>query len=301
MPFSFGRLESIKHEVTTLRAQGVADADLIYQTAPDHASNRIVITVRAPSEKLFKELAARYGTDAIALQISDAGWGATPAGRLNDTEPYWGGAMIATPNFSCSDAFAWSIGTSDALLTAAHCVSTGGAIHINGNAVGNVTSASEENWNNTHGTQYYTGQSVYRGDVALIRLNSGVDSNAVIYRGTTSSSWVVSRLARYSVNTDVFYIGGAATNETGPYYVDFVGIDIVYDPPSDVWARNITSAVRGQPDTCANHGDSGGSVFGLVTGGVQAAGVFSGFLVCRVYFTDIHRSYLGLPGTVMLH
>src|SRR3954470_18398651 len=40
--FSFGKLEGIKHEVTTLRAEGFPDADLIYMTAPDHESNRIV-------------------------------------------------------------------------------------------------------------------------------------------------------------------------------------------------------------------------------------------------------------------
>lgn len=47
--------------------------------------------------------------------------------------------------------------------------------------VGNVTANSEENWDSVHGTQYYTGQSTYRGDVALIRLVSGNTSGSKIY------------------------------------------------------------------------------------------------------------------------
>src|SRR5689334_3243167 len=71
--YSFGRLEAIKHEVTTLWSQGMVDADLIYQTAPDHENDRVVITVSRASSKLFKALAERYGTDAIAVQIDPSG------------------------------------------------------------------------------------------------------------------------------------------------------------------------------------------------------------------------------------
>lgn len=46
---------------------------------------------------------------------------------------------------------------------------------------------------------------------------------------------------------------------------------------------------------------SGGAVFSTVSGGVQAAGTFSGFLVCRIYFTPIYDTFLALPGDVLLH
>jgi hypothetical protein len=299
---SFGMLEGIKHEVTSLSHEGVPDADLIFQSTPDHESNRIVISVSKASERLFAALSKRFGTEAIALLIDPKGAGATLGNRQTDTSPYWGGAHIVTPGYNCSDAFSWvtSGAIGNAMITAAHCIPSGGSVTIGSQSgAGTVTSASRENWDADHGTQYYTGQSTYRGDVALIQLASNRKSNPYIYRGdanSSTSSSVVSFYQRNSVSGDVFYVGGATTGETGPYTVDWTSADIIYDPPSDKWARNMTSAVRGTFDTCANHGDSGGSVFAKVTGGVKAAGVFSGFLVCRIYFTDIYRSYLGLPG-----
>lgn len=94
------------------------------------------------------------------------------------------------------------------------------------------------------------------------------------------------------------YVSGRASGETGPYTVDLVGWDILYSPPSDLWVRNVSSAARGelfQPR--ATNGDSGGALFSIVSGGVKAAGIFSGFFVCRIYFTPVYLSYLGLPGT----
>ena len=67
--FSYGQLERIKDEVTTLAAAGAPDADLIYQTAPDHKNGRVIITVSQSSERLLKDLATRYGTEAIAVQV----------------------------------------------------------------------------------------------------------------------------------------------------------------------------------------------------------------------------------------
>ena len=77
--------------------------------------------------------------------------------------------------------------------------------------------------------------------------------------------------------------------------------DFLYHPPSDEWVRNVSSASRGALTTCAGPGDSGGAVFSTVSGGVQAAGIFSGFLVCRIYFTPIYDTFLALPGDVLLH
>lgn len=52
--------------------------------------------------------------------------------------------------------------------------------------------------------------------------------------------------------------------------------------------------------SCIQHGDSGGSVFTLTSGGVSAKGIISGmgFTGCYVYFTDIRLSYFGLPGAL---
>ena len=130
--FSFGKLEAIKHEITTLRAAGVLDADLIYQTTPDHLNNRVVVTISAPSAVLFAELAKRYGTDAIAVLVDPTNRGAGSANRQSDISPFYGGAFIITPLHSCSDSFAWTVSTTgDTMLTAAHCIPFGGAVTSN--------------------------------------------------------------------------------------------------------------------------------------------------------------------------
>jgi hypothetical protein len=300
--FSFGALEGIKHDATTLRAKGVKDADLIYMTGPDPRTNRVTIVVSAASTRLFKSLANLYGTTAIELMIDDSMRGAQPGfDRQSDSSPFWGGASIQSQ--ACSDGIPWSIGGLDnAMLTAAHCFSTGGAAKIGTfSNVGNVAANSEENWDSAHGTQYYTGQSTYRGDAALIRLVSGKTSGTKIYRGGVNSitgSSVVSFYNRVAQNGDVVYVSGRASGETGPYTVDLVGWDILYSPPSDIWARNMSSAARGALfEPCATNGDSGGALFSIVSGGVKAAGIFSGFLVCRIYFTPVYLSFIGLPGT----
>lgn len=300
--FSFGKLEAIKDEVTTLHEAGMPDASLIYMTGPDPKTNRITIVVSAPSAKLFGALASRFGTQAIELRIDASMLGAQPGfDRQHDSYPFWGGASIQSA--ACSDGFAWTAGTTgNAMLTAAHCFSSGGSAKIGDYSnAGSVRSGSEENWDPAHGTQYYTGQSTYRGDVALIRLNSPYTSSPHIYRGgvnSSTSSPVLSRYSRFAAAGDVVYVSGRNTGDTGPYTVDLTGWNFLYDPPSDEWAKNMSSAARGTIDTCAGHGDSGGAVFSTVSGGVKAAGIFSGFLVCRIYFTPIYDTYLALPGDI---
>ena len=74
------------------------------------------------------------------------------------------------------------------MLTAAQCISTGGsASYPNYPNVGSVASGSRENWSNSTGTQYFTGQSVYRGDVALIQYSSR-SSGPYIYSGAPGTS-----------------------------------------------------------------------------------------------------------------
>ena len=91
------------------------------------------------------------------------------------------------------------------------------------------------------------------------------------------------------------------TGETGPYTVSYVGVDRWYsNDGNSVWARNITEANKS--GACIQLGDSGGSVFSLIAGGVIAAGTISGIgaINCSMFFTDIYRSFLGLPGTILI-
>lgn len=93
------------------------------------------------------------------------------------------------------------------------------------------------------------------------------------------------------------------TGESGPFLVTDTAIDWWYsnDGPN-VWVRNV-SAAYAVGLTCPDLGDSGGSVFSIVTGGVKAMGTYSGYRVqkCSILFTDIYRSYQGLPGDVLLN
>lgn len=312
----FGKLEAIKHEITTLNAAGMVDADLIYETAPDQQTNSIVVVVSSPSARLFDELATRYGTNAIEVMIDPSGPGGNTASRLYDFSPFFGGARIYanTSNDYCSDSFPWATNHVDgnALITAAHCASTGSTVRIGDTGsptVGSIAANTEENWNDTTGTTYYQGDTVYRGDAALLRLYSGKAAGAYIYRGprdTTTASAVVSRLNRYSAYGDQVYVGGQTTGETGPWTVAQVGIDWWYsgDGPN-VWIRNANNAPLNPftNSSCVAAGDSGGSVFSIVSGGVRAAGTLSGYgpNACTMIFTDIYRTYLWLPGDVLLH
>ena len=62
-------LRQIQDDVTFLGARGVADAGLIFMTAPDHRDNRTLIVIRAPSRSLLDYLAAHYPPDALAVQV----------------------------------------------------------------------------------------------------------------------------------------------------------------------------------------------------------------------------------------
>lgn len=66
-------LERIKNDVTFLGAQGVADAGLIYITAPDWRDNRTLIGMKSMNESLLDVLIARYPADALAIEVNPAG------------------------------------------------------------------------------------------------------------------------------------------------------------------------------------------------------------------------------------
>jgi hypothetical protein len=310
--YSYGDLEAIIDDIVTLSPQGVPDADVIAGVSQDHQRNRLVLWLSRPSERLLRELAKRHGTEAISVIVDPNITGGRPASRTTDTPPYYGGAAINAA--ACSDSFSWTIsGTKgDAMLTAAHCASTGGNVRIgsttSGTIMGTVTASSEENWSSVSGTQYYTGQGTYRGDVALIRLKSGLDSGKYIYRGGPNSNTatrVIGKYSRFSQVGEWVLVGGRAGGESGPIQVVAVNDTWRYTSGcgSNCWVRNIVRAGVTYGDTsCPQPGDSGGSVFHfpVSSSGVVAVGTFSGFwgAACDIVYTDIWHSYLGLPGDI---
>lgn len=302
--FSYGELETIKHDATTLVEAGVPDAELIYATAPDDKSNRVIITIRKLSEPLLKELAARYGTEAIGVRVDPDHFEAGTGSRQADVSPFYGGAKLYVPNsMQCTSGFSWyNGGGTYGMVTAGHCAPNGGSVSTPASPMGAVTANSEENWSTTYGTTYITGQSVYRGDVALIHMTGGRTTSPRIYRfsaTSTASSPVISVVSRSPAVGDGFYTGGMVTGELSGWTVSVARMNkwYAFDGPL-VWARNVTEGTKS--GACIQHGDSGGSVFKLVTGGVRAVGIISGMGLtgCYVYFTDIwlaNDAFVGYP------
>lgn len=303
---SVAQLQAIAEQVTHLVEEGLADSELIYMTEPDQRDNLIVITTSKQSDALMKALADRFDPAMIGVRVRAIDGVAGSDSRASDAPPFWGGAKLNTPSGYCTTGFAWSVGSVAAMLTAAHCAPSGGNVgYPSYPNAGAVQSATEENWNTTYGTRYYTGQSTYRGDVALIRYTSSYSSAARIFNGsqTSSSSAVVA-----AMNSRHAQLGDAICNDgitTGPWCgaVLATGSNILYagDGPN-VWARNVVEGYAGG-NTCPTHGDSGSGVYqNRSDGKVTAFGILSGSLPlvvsCHIFFTDIRDANSGLPGSL---
>ncbi|OGN80892.1 MAG: hypothetical protein A2X23_06545 [Chloroflexi bacterium GWC2_73_18] len=306
---SIARLDEIADDATRLIEAGVPHADLVWMTEPDQKNNRVVMTVGELNDELMSALASRFGTDLIAVRVHGPRPTASTASRDRDYSPFWGGANFWGPTGGCTTGFAWNVGGGVAgMLTAAHCAPAGGNVYYDAYpniAVGSVRSGSEENWSTSAGTQYYTGQTVYRGDVALIRYNSPYSSAPKIYTGGNDSS---THLVVGQMNSTWAQLGqsvcssGVVTNSwCGMVTTTGVNVWYVFNGIG-VWARHMDVANALGPN-CPTRGDSGSPMYQQrADGKVKAFGVLSGSapvgVMCEVYFTDIWDSYYGLPGTL---
>jgi streptogrisin C len=207
------------------------------------------------------------------------------------------------------------------MLTAGHCIYLGGPVSTTAESMGSVTANSRENWSSTVGTQYLTGQTTYRGDMALIQLSGSKTSAGRIYRGNSesvSSGAVTGMFSRAAASNDGFCTGGSsrkADGSAGPgeicgWVVNVASVDYQY--ATGHWWRNV---VRSKTRTgwCNRPGDSGSPVYIVVSGGnVTAKGIlvgaggggsdyYAGALdgdPCSVTFTDIYQAYFGFPGVI---
>ena len=301
---SIQELDDIGDGVTRLASDVVPDADLIWLTVPDQKNERIVVAIRKANDELAALLTERYGADRVAFRVVNAG-PAYSGNRNDDFSPYWGGARINVPAGHCTSGFAWNVGGVNAMLTAAHCAPGGGTVEYDSHpGAAWVQAGYEENWNSNLGTQYYTGQSTYRGDVALARYVSGLTSPR-IYNGDpgTSTNTAVGAMAfRRRQTTDGVYIDGTTTGEWYGNVTD-TGVNINYrgDGPN-VWARNVV-IVYALGWECPTHGDSGGPAYKYQSDGdVTAVGIYSGGLPegldCFAFMTDIYDPAAALPGSL---
>ncbi len=303
---SIAELDALADAITRLNATGVPGADRIWMTEPDQKNNRVVITVSEPNDELFSVLGSQYDPSLIAIRIRPREPAST-ASRDSDSPPFWGGAYWKRQDgVYCTTGFAWNVGGGvSGMLTAAHCIPQGGSVsYPNYPNAGSVRRDSEENWDATYGTQYYSGQNVYRGDVALIRYASYA-SAPYVYSGaphTSTYSAVYGMASRWSSVGDAACVNGVTTGEwCGMVTATGVNVWYVFDGPN-VWARHVVRA-EAAGNTCPTHGDSGGPVYRKRSDGkVYAVGIYSGgaplVAWCLAYFTDIWDAYYGLPGTL---
>jgi hypothetical protein len=307
---SIADLNAVREGVISLAAEGVPGAEFIAMTEPDEVNGRIVITVSDMSDELMAELAERFDPASIAVRLI-AGFRpeASTGGRRADTSPFYGGARIYTPDYTCSSGFSWSVVlTADVpgMLTAGHCVANGGAVSAH-SSMGTVSKSSEENWNPGNGTVPFSGQSALAGDLALVRLYSYRDASPRIYRGGPTSSswdWVTAIWSRSPVLNDQFYVSGQTSGDLGIYSVWATHVDVYYFNLS-AWARNMTEGYASFA-ACPQGGDSGGAVFTNRSDGSVAAkgihsGSFSDVVSCYEWFTDIRLADTYLPGGLLIH
>ena len=301
--FSRTALERIKDEAIDLTSATTPDGEFIYRTFVDRENNRVVIVVSKATDALVAALGKRYGTDAIVVrELPIAGLRNT--GRDNDTSPFWGGARITTPRMTCSDGIPWQSGSSYMMLTAGHCIPSGGAVYTPAVYLGGVSNASEESYNVGVGTVLMTGETEYRGDIALIRIANGSSAVGRIYRGgpgSGSSALVANRLTRRSDVGDKFCVSGYRTGETCNYTVQ--GNQQNVRVGNETVRNVVKSYLRG--GACPNDGDSGGAIYLVNSDGrLTVRGVMNGFVydflgACGPWFTDVYDAYRSMPGDII--
>jgi hypothetical protein len=302
--YSLTDLLAVQEEILTA---DIADGHLMYSAEVDAPNNRVVVAAESPTDTLRAALAARYGTDKVAVMQTPGSGIPESQARHNDTSPYFGGAKTHTGG--CTTGFAWTHEGKRYLITAGHCTSLNSSfwMPVDSSQIGTVV---KDNWNNSKGSVKLSGQSYYAGDLSLIKLELGNSSSPGIYTGGPRSDTnrpvaaVASRAPRYK---DKYCTGGAKVGVICNWNVVQVGVTVEYS--GGTIARNV---VRGsKTGACTQKGDSGGPVYTVRNDGrVVAKGIHSGgggggsdhwggaLDPCREFFTDIRLAEKALPGII---
>lgn len=306
---SWAQFEQIRDDIVSATTSKLGpELDTIVEMEPDGPNNRLVITVDSLSKDLLAALAALYGTEAIAIRYDPQHQRPMPLARENDSSS---GGFYAGANLSgCTSGFSWYWGTTNAMVTAAHCFPGSGGASTPVEYMGWVNGASRENWNNGTGTVFLTGESTNRGDIALVELASPKQSAGRIYRGgynSGTSAPVKEMWNRQAATGDQYCSGGRMTGEQCGWSVSTVRFDIKYS--TGEWARNVNRG--GKQGQCLIGGDSGGPIYTVRSdGGIAAKGIISAgsgggsdnwggaFDPCVGIFTDIWQAYWGFPGVL---
>ena len=173
--------------------------------------------------------------------------------------------------------------------------------------MGTVTSGSSENWSSTDGTQYFTGQTTYRGDLSLITMSTTANGRIYVGEvGATANAAVAEMWSRPPKVGVQYCTGGAYSGELCGWTVTQVGVDIWSTGAASgtpLKKRHVTVGTRTGAGT--TFGDSGGPVYTVRAsdGRVAAKGIHnSGGKSGSTYtetFTDIYDAFNGLPGVLL--
>jgi hypothetical protein len=305
--FSYAQLEAIKDESISLSQSGVPDAANIWKTGPDWENNRVLITVDRRSNALFAALAARYGSEAIAVVVDPDRQ--TPrlltGTRASDSSPFFGGARINTPlgQQVCTSGWPWINGSQYYIMTAGHCVPNGGTVSTPAATIGTVAQSTYENWNSGTGTVFFTGESTYRGDLALSTAGSAL--GRIYSQGLNSTVYRLVAEMWFGAPTvgDQFCTGGSYSFELCGYAIQSVNDIRTNYSTLDGTLRNVTRGTK-VGGTCPQNGDSGGPVYTVrwdsqvAAKGIMNATPPSG---CGIDFTDMDLAYWHYPGVLLVY
>jgi len=308
---SMRRLEQLKHDAMDVGSEPAFRENDVWRSEVDPRSGRVILTVSHLEPRLASELVRRFGTHDVAVRVNPDRPDDAPQGRGNDSSPFYGGAAINVPASGCTDAFSLYGGSTNYMLTAGHCAPSGGSVSTREMSMGSVPSGSRESWTKGRGTVYMTGQTTYRGDIALITVSSTRSSTGRIYRGgatSTTSAPVGSMWSRRAQAGDRYCTGGSRSGEICGWTVDRARVDHRYSTGEVVRNAVVSSKRKGW---CVRPGDSGAPIYTVGSNGrVAAKGIHSGgggggsdyygglFDQCYEVFTDIYEAYYGFPGVL---
>ena len=178
--YSLQALEDVRDKITAPVQSAAARESKVWAAYVDAPNDRVIASMDRLTDAFAAELVDAFGTDVLAVEVREDDVHLKPASRQADYSSggFYGGAKLSS---GCTDAFSWHSGTTSMMLTAAHCYPSGGPVSTRVESMGSITSGSRENWSSSSGTVYLSGQSVYRGDMALVQVSSGKTSTGRIY------------------------------------------------------------------------------------------------------------------------
>lgn len=276
----------------------------------DPVTQKVQLLVTSLDEPSVMKLALTFPPSSLELTLLDETY--QSAGRLSDSNPFYGGAGIDN---KCTDGFTWKAGAGLRIITAGHCYAQGATYGVYtdaGRFIGGVYKGRDSNWQENVGTVPLVGgpNMNKRGDFALIEIGSGNSIAGKVFNGpagvdssssrTVSGEWTTSPMQSEQFCTSGRNSGeicGWVTNSSTPS-------DIAYYNKAGNFignAKNMWVGVRSAAP-CIVPGDSGGPVYTVYSNGtVQAKGIISGISsACSTVYGSLHDARNVFLGDVVL-